>query len=146
MDTPVDNMQKYANYKEQFGRLKKALNNSFYLEAIFIEYAIVEDRLESVLRHSGRFNTERYVSLSEKLKRIKEMLRSKSGILKKYFSVELVEGIYTWKEERNRLIHALMKQSLHIENLQLVATRGLEIAKTVSNKTKAYNSALQKLQ
>lgn len=43
----ADNMQKYLNYKEQMGRLKKAIANSFYLEAIFIEYAIIEDRLES---------------------------------------------------------------------------------------------------
>ena len=56
MEQISDNMQKYANYKEQMGRLKKALSQGFYLEAIFIEYAILEDRLESVLRHSGKWN------------------------------------------------------------------------------------------
>lgn len=34
MDMQIDNMQKYANYKEQFGRLKKALNNCALPEKI----------------------------------------------------------------------------------------------------------------
>ena len=38
------NQQKYENYKEQAIRLKKAINAKFYLEAVFIEYAIIEDR------------------------------------------------------------------------------------------------------
>lgn len=50
MEQITDNMQKYANYKEQMGRLSKALTQGFFLEAIFIEYAILEDRLESILR------------------------------------------------------------------------------------------------
>ena len=51
----TSNMQKYENYKEQFKRLKKALENGFNLEAIFIEYAIMEDRTESVLRHAKKW-------------------------------------------------------------------------------------------
>ena len=50
----ISNMQKYFNYQEQMVRLKKALAAQFYLEAIFIEYAVMEDRLASVLIHSGR--------------------------------------------------------------------------------------------
>ena len=50
----ISNMQKYFNYQEQMVRLKKAMAAQFYLEAIFIEYAVMEDRLASVLIHSGR--------------------------------------------------------------------------------------------
>lgn len=146
MDTPIDNMQKYANYKEQFSRLKKALNHKFYLEAIFIEYAIIEDRFESVLRHSGKLNTNKHKALNGKLSRIKEMQREKKGLVKKYFSDELIEEICEWKEERNRLIHALMKQLLHTEDLESVALQGEKLAKTISNKTKSYNNALNKIQ
>ena len=38
----IDNQLKYENYKEQFRRLNKALANGFNLEAMFIEYAIIE--------------------------------------------------------------------------------------------------------
>ena len=47
------NIQKQLNYREQFKRIDKALNNNFYLEALFIEYAIMEDRTESILRYEG---------------------------------------------------------------------------------------------
>ena len=146
MNSNINNMQKFANYKEQFGRLKKALNNNFYLEAIFIEYAIVEDRFESVLRHSGKFNSEKHTSLNSKLKIVSKMTEEIKGLARKYFTQELLEEINIWKEDRNKLIHALMKQSLHTEDLQIVAHKGQEIAKTVSNKTKSYNNALSKLQ
>lgn len=67
MEQITDNMQKYANYKEQMGRLSKALTQGFFLEAIFIEYAILEDRLESILRHSGKWNPDakNFVSLDK---------------------------------------------------------------------------------
>ena len=97
MTHEIDNMQKYANYKEQFGRLKKALSYKFYLEAIFIEYAIIKDRFESVLRHSGKFNPERHNSLNAKLKRIEEMQREKRGLTRKYFSDEIIEEVSVWK-------------------------------------------------
>ncbi|MBE6910981.1 MAG: hypothetical protein E7473_00475 [Ruminococcaceae bacterium] len=142
----IDNMQKYANYKEQFGRLKKALTNGFYLEAIFIEYAIIEDRIESILRHSGKFNSEKHNMLNKKLSKIKDMQREQRGLINKYISVELIEQISVWKENRNRLIHALMKQLLHTEDLQSVALEGQMIAKTISSKTRAYNNALEKIQ
>ena len=50
-----ENLQKYENYKEQFKRLNRALTNGFNLEALFIEYAIMEDRTESILRHAEKW-------------------------------------------------------------------------------------------
>ena len=47
------NIQKQLNYREQFKRLDKALNNNFYLEALFIEYAIMEDKTDSILYYEG---------------------------------------------------------------------------------------------
>ena len=56
-DQPITNQQKYENYTEQFRRLKKALANGFNLEAMFIEYAIIEDRTESILRHADLWDS-----------------------------------------------------------------------------------------
>ena len=49
----TENQLKYNNYKEQFKRLDKAINNRFYLEAMFIAYAIIEDRTESILSYES---------------------------------------------------------------------------------------------
>ena len=45
--------EKYENYKVLKVKLKKALAAEFFYEAIFIEYAILEDRTESALIHAG---------------------------------------------------------------------------------------------
>ena len=145
MEEQITNMQKYENYKEQMGRLNRALHYHFYLEAIFIEYAIVEDRIESVLRHSGKFNPEKHTTLEKKLSRLCEMQRAKNGLVRKYFSDALIQSVYDWKNRRNPLIHALMKQNLCTADLESVALEGQALIKTLSTKTKAYNSMLEKL-
>ena len=73
------------------------------------------------------------------------MKRETKGLINKYVSEDLVEEISAWKEERNRLIHALMKQTLHTEDLEEIALKGQQLAKMLSNKTKSYNNALAKL-
>ncbi len=144
--TEIANMKKYENYKEQMGRLKRALNSHFYLEAIFIEYAIMEDRLESALRHAGRWNPkpDEYVSIDKKLKLIEKMAEQKKSLAQKYFSSELTQGIRAWKEDRNKMIHALLKQSIHSEDLLDIAAKGQELIKILCSKTTSFNRALEK--
>ena len=132
MEPVINNMQKYENYREQMGRLKKAMSNGFYLEAIFIEYAIIEDRLESVLRHSGKWKElkpgQNPPSLQKKKDTIAKMAEEKKGLARKYFSEELLSSIITWKEDRNSLVHTLMNQSLHTEDLKDLAEQDNELA------------------
>lgn len=136
--------QKYLNYKEQMVRLKKAIAGNFYLEAIFIEYAVMEDRLESILRHSGVFNPERYSTMQAKLRRVSELRRTKNSLLNHSLSEALLQEIYHWKDERNRLIHALMKQDLHTEDLKEFALHGQQIVKELNAKTTNYRRALER--
>ena len=144
----ADNMQKYLNYKEQMGRLKKAIANSFYLEAIFIEYAIIEDRLESILRHSGKWNPkpDQHVSIEKKIRMVEKLAEEKKGLARKYFDDQLFVDLKEWKDERNRLIHALMKQSLHTEDLIVVVERGQALVKHLNNKSSLYNRSIEKKQ
>lgn len=148
MEQIADNMQKYENYREQMGRLKKALDGQFYLESIFIEYAIMEDRLESILRHSGKWNPkpDQFISIDSKRKKVTKLAEEKKNPAHKYFSIALTDSIEKWTEDRNRLIHALMKQQLHTEDLSALALQGQEIIKTLCSKTSLYNRALERLQ
>ena len=118
-ESMADNRLKYENYKEQFRRLNKALANGFNLEAMFIEYAIMEDRTESILRHGGywdpylkRRGNGRGATLNSKISYIQRKIESGDKLLAKYFPDDLLNEILTWKEERNRLIHALLMQQL----------------------------------
>ena len=140
----ISNMQKYFNYQEQMGRLRRAMAAQFYLEAIFIEYAVMEDRLESILRHSGAFNPKRHNRIKSKLGRVDELRREKKSLLHRSFSDELIEGIYQWLDARNQLIHALMKQNLHTEDLQKIALEGQQIARQLNSKATNYRKALER--
>ena len=53
------NMEKEEIDKQRSSDLTKAMKQGFYYEAIFIEYAILEDRLASVLKYAGVLTMEK---------------------------------------------------------------------------------------
>lgn len=53
MDIVKTGKEKQSAYRNEFARLKKAMGNEFYLEAIAICYAIIEDRLIAFFHHAG---------------------------------------------------------------------------------------------
>lgn len=58
--TPVrTNMEKKTAYQIQMERFKRAKAGGFHLEAIFILYALIEDRLSAFLFHAGITNATR---------------------------------------------------------------------------------------
>ncbi len=145
MNTSTDNSVKYLNYKEQMGRLKKAMGYGFYLEAIAIEYAIIEDRMESILRHSNKYNPEKHNTLNKKLNRVSEIQRNKTSVLRKYLTEEMIADIHTWKNDRNPIVHSLVKLELHTEDLKSIAEKGRDLTKMLCSKVTSYNRALDKL-
>ena len=145
MENNITNMQKYENYRIQMGRLSRAIKAEFYLEAIFIEYAVMEDRLESILVHAGKFNPEKHNTMDKKLRKVEEISREKKALPHKYFSAELIQSIYSWKNRRNDLIHALMKQNLVTDELKEVALSGRDIVKTLNTKSTAFRKANERM-
>lgn len=150
MDNAIDNQQKYENYKEQFQRLNKALANSFNLEAMFIEYAIMEDRTESILHHAELWDAYiksrkgREPTINSKVQYIQKRAENKKDLLHRYFSDDLLERVLAWKEERNRLIHALLKQQFEHNEIAVLATKGNELVKALRSKSGSYNRAIEK--
>lgn len=146
----INNMQKHENYREQFVRLKKALASEFYLEAIFIEYTIIEDRTESILRHAGKWDAcvkkqrGRFLTLEKKIEYIKEIAREKKSIAHRYFSDSLLDEIVVWKEERNRLIHALLKQALTNEEISEIAHTGERLTKEIRSRATNFSRAVER--
>ena len=139
----LDNAQKYENYRAQMGRLTHAINAHFYLEALFIEYAIMEDRLESILTHAGVFREDKHNTIAKKLQKLEALCQS-DKTAKKYFSPELLQSILDWKDNRNKFIHTLMKQVFTGEELKEIVDQGQEIVKTLNNKSSCYKRALER--
>ena len=147
----TDNQLKYENYKEQLTRLKSALNNGFNLEAMFIEYAIMEDRTESILRHADKW--EAYLkkrgknepTLNSKVVYIQKLMESnRKDLLHRYFSDDLPDRILTWKEDRNRLIHALLKQQLEHNEIRSLAEQGKQLVDELRKRAGNYNRAIDR--
>ena len=150
MSDKSENMLKYENYKEQFKRLNRALLNGFNLEAMFIEYAIMEDRTESILHHAEMW--ENYlksrkgkdVTIDSKIKYIIKLSENKKDVLHKYFSDDLLTQILDWKNERNRLIHALLKQELAHNEVLGLAEKGNILTKSLKSRSSNYNRRIDK--
>lgn len=144
-----ENLQKYENYKEQFKRLDKALKEGFNLEAIFIEYAIMEDRTSSILWYENndiKPKGDRQPGIEKKLSKIKTIAREKGSLPNRYFQDEFIDRIIVWKDERNKMIHALLKQQLTTEGLSSLAEEGKFLARELSNKAGNYKKAVERRQ
>ena len=51
----ANNTEKKATYQEQMRRYRKAMKDGFFFEAMLIDYAVLEDRLRSMLYHTAFF-------------------------------------------------------------------------------------------
>ncbi len=139
-----ENMRKYYNYREQMGRLKKAINMEFYLEAVFIEYAVMEDRLKSVLEKEGIYDPREHNGLDAKVEGTRKLIGDTACALYQYITPNLLDDIKQWKTTRNKLIHGLMNQAMTTEDLKEFALQGQDLAKTLSNKVTLYKRYLER--
>ena len=106
-------------------------------------YAIIEDRCESILTHAGVFRADKHNTITKKLRRL-EWLTQRDKLAGKYFSKELIDSIFEWKEKRNKFIHTLTKQVFTGEELGEIVMQGQTIAKTLSSKSTSYRRALER--
>ena len=142
------NYQKQATYAERKVQLKKAIKNGFYFEAIFLEYAIMEDRTESVLRHAGGIKlTDRRdqpLKLSAKINKIRSCSAFASKFVRQRLTPELLDALDKWRVRRNKLVHYLMNSPTASEELQAAAEEGYELVKQLDNKVKSVNQYFDK--
>lgn len=136
------NMEKYENYRHQKERLKKALKDEFYLEAVLIEYAIMEDRLESALVHAEAFNPKKHEMIKPKLKRLHSLGTERGTGFSRYYPEELLGAIESWIGRRNTLVHSLMKSSVDDGMLKDCAEEGKELTDRLDGRVSAYKRAI----
>ncbi len=138
MNKISSNLAKHDRYTELLRDLKKAILYRFYLEAIFIEYAILEDRTKSILMHSNRYNENKHDSLSKKVTELLVLIRQSSNRLSRYLSIEKVESIRSWMKSRNTLIHHLPQITCCNDDVMKIALDGQNLTKTISNASTSF--------
>ena len=132
------NMSKQESYKMMFVNLKKAMKYGYYYEAIFIEYAIIEDRLTSVLKSAGVKhinNTGRDISIKTKISRIKGRNEFHDEFLCKKLSATLLDSVEEWIDQRNVLVHHLASIPYDSMEIRRIAEKGDELLKDFKNKS-----------
>lgn len=139
----MDKYKKNEKYKDLMEKLNKSIKNEFFYEAIFIEYAILEDRTESLLRHA-KIN-EKNSTITLKINKIKTNKIFKDKYINKHLSIELLDKIIKWKNKRNELIHDLIKTKYTNNQIESIALEGYEIIKKVNNKSTLVNKYLDKI-
>ena len=117
-------------------RMNNAIEKRFYLEASWYAYALLEDRLVSMLKQSGGVgkngsNTP-IKMLGPKLGELKSRANTDKLLLENLPATK----IHDWKEERNDLMHAMaegtMTQAEIDKKAYLLALQGRELVKEVS--------------
>ena len=139
----MNNYEKNLKYRSLHEILSRAMKNEFYYEAIFIEYAIIEDRTDSILRHANiRINNP---TLNNKINTIKHSRSFKDEYIKKHLNLELLDSVKSWKHKRNDLIHDLVNLSYSNEDIKEIAIEGQNIVKKLSSKSTLVTNYLDKI-
>lgn len=145
----MNNKLKKEKYRDLMFKLKKAINNEFYYEAIFIEYAILEDRTESLLRHadlSAADSNGKPLKLNAKLKKLENSTTfNKDKYILKHLNIEILSETHNWKNKRNILIHDLIKSTYTYEDVKKIALEGYELVKMFNNKSILINRYIDNL-
>jgi len=98
----TSNMEKKTAYEIQMERFKRAKAGGFHLEAIFILYALIEDRLTAFLFHTGitndtRDNIAENPSVKVQLKgTITNFNAKQSGIRTASAKIKLIKELLAW--------------------------------------------------
>lgn len=139
------NIEKYEIYKTLKVQLKKSITSGFFYQAIFIEYAILEDRTNSLLKHA-ELNTENNkgedLSISRKLNKLKSCKPFTNPNIRKKLPIDFIEEIVSWKKQRDSLIHELAKIKYDDESVSEVALKGKELINKYDNTVKRLNKIL----
>ncbi len=113
-------MAKHALYRSFLSRMSEAQDASMYLEASWYAYAVLEDRLVSLLRNSGGVGEKQGGAsgkpirmMGPKLKELKRRAKS-DRLLKENFEHDKLNA---WKDSRNNLMHAMGDATMSLPDI-----------------------------
>lgn len=122
-------------HKDMFDKIKNALQNGFYFEALFLEYSAIDGRLEVMsgllsmpCNKDIESNKRRLINISNRIKCI-GIAYKKERLLQsgRYISQKFWQNLAKWIENRNMFMHGLLK------NAELYNSRLAEITTVAEN-------------
>ncbi len=143
----MTNLEKRNKYAQLMKKLEEATNNEYYYEAIFIEYAIFEERTRAMFEHAQvpyKNKNDKEYSIDKKLRTIKTNKYFQDQYIKKHITEELLDKIIDWKNQRNKLMHDIIKSNYDNEEVKNLSLQGECLAKKINSKSQLVNNYLDK--
>ena len=145
----MDNMNSVEVHKSFFDRAKNAHEMGYDLEAVFLEYAAIEGRLEVLC---GLFSCpcnkflpdgfRKDIGISQRVKCLRAIYKKHPGCTgsRCKLKLEFWDGLQKWIRERNICVHGLYKRTEEYVNRNSAACelseRGLEISRLLYSEVK----------
>lgn len=139
-DICPDRMAQRDMHKNFFDRCQVALDNGFYMEAIFMEYAAIEARLEVILGMLGLpcnqyiSNKERRsINISCRINCLKDFVKKSRVFENTKLTNKELDKIKNWIDFRNQYVHGLYKNEIEyktrMKNTKNMAEKGLKLSR-----------------
>lgn len=138
-------MAKQELYRTLISRMEAAHGASMYFEASWYAYAVLEDRLLSLLRSSGGVGENGDGASGKPIRmmgpKLKELARRarKDALLKANFEHDQLN---TWKESRNNLMHAMAEATMSASDIDAAARKLAEDGRFL---VREYSAACRRL-
>jgi len=110
-----------------------AIKHKFYLEASWIQYSIIEERLLSIVKKIDNRNPGNGFKVDKCLTRLKVLITKENNeLLKRHFTVEFIERIRSWKNNRNSIMHDLAKKHITETRIKNLAIDGNKLMRELN--------------
>lgn len=142
-------------HKDFFDRCKTAIDSGYYFEALLMEYAAIESRLEIIMGIIGLPCNKNLNAGDRKRIRISDRIECLQVIQKNtevFSASKLPNGFFKklkkWTDDRNVFIHGLYKNELQykarMKKIVEASAQGFSYCKLLYNETKRLRRLVQK--
>lgn len=105
-------------YSVLIARLDQAYSEKNFFESSWYAYAVIEDRLISLLRLTGgeTINGKPIMMLGRKIEILEKRVHHNSA-LKKFFTQKMQDDLDAWRDERNQLMHDMGTGTITLDEI-----------------------------
>jgi hypothetical protein len=124
------------------GKVETAMNNEFYLEASMILSFLFEKKIKKLICQIENQLPGLGFTLEQSIKRVKHLhVSAKFPPLTTHFSVQLIDELRTWKNQRNEILKDLPDIHVSHARMERLAKEGVRLLAEWKKSAKAFKSA-----
>ena len=142
-----DRIAQKEMHKNFFDKCKFAIDYGFYFEAVLIEYAAIESRLEAIMGSiglpCGKFLQNNYrkdIKISQRIDCLKSIRKKTAVFNETKLPNKFFDNLKEWTKERNSCVHGLYKDEFkyndRLNKAQSLAECGYEFCRLLYNEEK----------